>query len=175
MAGEQVTRRTILQAQGGPRCRRREEHPAGVGGPRCRPGEDHAADAGGPAAADTGEPHCCRREDQLQTRRDLPSPAAALGSGLPLETGLLPSGHPSICPRESRPHGGQDQASPQTRPASQCLPPDPRPPRAVPRPCRDLVVGSPCQSTSLKYKCKLNAHIGYQSQRPCSARGQALH
>ena len=46
----------------------------------------------------------------LQTRGSLPSLAAALGSGLPLETGLLPSGRPSICPKELSPHCGQDQS-----------------------------------------------------------------
>ena len=57
--------------------------------------EDHAADAG---------------RTTLQMQGSLPSPAAALGSGLPLETGLLPSGCPSICPKELRPHCGQDQS-----------------------------------------------------------------
>ena len=57
----------------------------------------------------------------------------------------------------------------QTTPANQCLPPDPRPPRAVPRPCRDLVVGGSCWSKSLKHKCKLNAHIGYKSRNQRSA------
>ena len=57
--------------------------------------EAHAADAG---------------RTTLQTQGSLPSPAAALGSGLPLETGLLPSGRPSICPKELRPHCGQDQS-----------------------------------------------------------------
>ena len=106
----------------------------------------------------------------LQTRGGLPSPAAALGSGLPLETGLLPSGRPSVCPRTG---GHRSRSEPerhlQTTPANQCLPPDPRPPRAVPRPCRDLVVGGPRRSTSLKHKCKLKAHIGYKSRNQLSA------
>ena len=57
--------------------------------------EAHAADAG---------------RTTLQTQGSLPSPTAALGSGLPLETGLLPLGRSSICPKELRPHCGQDQS-----------------------------------------------------------------
>ena len=132
------------------------------GGPRCRRREDHAADAGrttlqmrGGSAADTARPPLPRcSPGQRAAPGDRTS---ALGAPFRLPQGV-----------EATLRSGPERHL-QTRPASQCLPPDPRPPRAVPRPCRDLVVGGPCQSKSLKYKCKLNAHIGYQSRKQCSA------
>lgn len=110
-------------------------------------GEDHAADAGWP-------PLPCRSPGQRDAPGDRPS---ALGV-------------PFCLPQESRP---QERSEPerhlQTRPANRSLPPDPRPPGAVPRLRRDLVVGGPCRSMSLKHKCKLNAHIGYKSRNQRSA------
>ena len=106
--------------------------------------EDHAADAGQPPL-----PRCS--SGQRAAPGDRPS---ALGAPF-----HLPQGVESIL-------WSGPECHLQTRPANQCLPPDPRPPGAVPRLHRDLVVGGPVSPCRIYSSVQFSRSVVSDSLRP---------